>query len=102
MPRRGAGLGLVIFDPMSGRILVSYLQTPEYFFDLFEPKAQYVGQLESLAQLAGTITAEYHIPRLDETARFLESRIESYNVHAHSTRLLRCSEVNKGWYSEVI
>ena len=62
VPRRGAGLGLVIFDPMSGRILVSYLQTPEYFFDLFEPKAQYVGQLESLAQLAGTITAEYHIP----------------------------------------
>ena len=40
--------------------------------------------------------------RLDETARFLESRIESYNVHAHSTRLLRCSEVNKGCYSEVI
>ena len=40
--------------------------------------------------------------RLDETARFLESRIESYNVHAHSTRLLRCSEVNEGCYSEVI
>ena len=40
--------------------------------------------------------------RLHETARFLESRIESYNVHAHSTRLLRCSEVNKGCYSEVI
>ena len=42
--------------------------------------------------------------RLDETARFLESRIESYNVHAHSTRLhvLCCSEVSKGWYSEVI
>ena len=26
--------------------------------------------------------------RLHETTRFLESRIESYNVHAHSTRLL--------------
>ena len=42
------------------------------------------------------------VGRLDETAHFLESRIESYNVHAHSTRLLCCSEVNKGCYSEVI
>ena len=50
-----------------------------------------------------THTAPVGLPsRLDETARFLESRIESYNVHAHSTRLLRCSEVNKGCYSEVI
>ena len=40
--------------------------------------------------------------RLHETARFLESRMESYNVHAHSKRLLCCSEVNKGCYSEVI
>ena len=40
--------------------------------------------------------------RLHIPARFLESRIESYNVHAHSTRLLCCSEVNKGCYSEVI
>ena len=62
MVQRGAGLGLVIFDPVTGRILVSHMQTPEYFFALFEPKSQYVGQLESLAQLAATITAEYHIP----------------------------------------
>ena len=31
-----------------------------------------------------------------------ESTIESYNVRPRSRRLLCCSEVNKGWYSEVI
>ena len=52
--------------------------------------------------VVGTVSDDPSLSRLDETARFLESRIESYNVHAHSTRLLRCSEVNEGCYSEVI
>ena len=34
--------------------------------------------------------------------RVLESRIESYNVRSRSRRLLCCSDVNKGWHSEVI
>ena len=54
--RRGAGLGIVAYDPESGKRIVSYLQTPEYFFELFEPKSQYVGQLEALAVLAADMT----------------------------------------------
>ena len=54
--RHESGLGLFAYDPENGKKLVAYAPTPYYFFRLFLPKAQYVGQLESLAVLAADMT----------------------------------------------
>jgi hypothetical protein len=60
--RRGAGIGFVCYDPETKRSWTSYMQTPEYFFQLFVLKKQYVGQLESLAVLAADITMSSLVP----------------------------------------
>ena len=52
-----AGLGVVIYVPVTGEPIVAAAQTPAYFFAIFVPKRQYVGQLEALAALAAYTTA---------------------------------------------
>ena len=52
----------MIFDPETGETIVAAQQTPLYFFSIFLPKKQYVGQLEALAALAAYTTAAAYRP----------------------------------------
>ena len=101
-----------LFSPSSpGRLLHESYKPDTHHAEWWRPIDQPVNDTKS-AQSATAIFGRVDVlrqwcvlwetERLDETARFLESRMESYNVHAHSTRLLWCSEVSKGWHSEVI
>ena len=62
MTLRDAGLGVVICDPETGVSIIAEAQTPSYFFALFVPKQQYVGQLEALAALCAYTTAAVYRP----------------------------------------
>ena len=62
MTIRDAGLGVVIHDPETGVSIIAEAQTPAYFFALFVPKEQYVGQLEALAALCAYTTAAVYRP----------------------------------------